>query len=81
MHCGKVRYLVMWPIFLPILVPVAVNWHVVVNYHVYGQEPPSVRMDRVMRARSGASGLWILQRLARSEAVRVERRQTFCVQK
>lgn len=38
----------MWPMFLPIFVPVAVNWHVVVNFHVYGQEQPSVRMNRVI---------------------------------
>lgn len=37
----------MWPIFLPIFVPMAVRYEVVVHYHVYGQLPP-MRMEPVI---------------------------------
>ncbi len=48
MHSGEMRRLVMWPMILPIFVPVAVNWQVVVHYHLYGQEPPSIGMGGVI---------------------------------
>lgn len=46
----------MWPVFIPIFVPVAVNWQVVVNYHVYGQEQPPVRMDRAIESEKKCAG-------------------------
>ena len=55
-HNEEMRFSVMWPMFLPIVVPVAVNWHVVVNYHVYGQEQPPVRMDRVIESEKKCVG-------------------------
>jgi hypothetical protein len=55
-HCDKARLSVMWPVFIPIFVPVAVNWQVVVNYHLYGQEQPPVRMDRVIESEKKCIG-------------------------
>ena len=55
-HCDKATFSVMWPVFIPIFVPVAVNWQVVVNYHVYGQEQPPERMDRVIASEKKCVG-------------------------
>lgn len=45
-HDEETTVLVMWPVFLPIFVPVAVNWRVVVHYHAYEHQQPAVRIDR-----------------------------------
>lgn len=38
----------MWPLILPVFIPVAVNWQVVVNYHIYGQAP--AKMEHILDA-------------------------------
>jgi len=38
----------MWPLFVPVFVPVTVNWQLVVNYHVYGQTP--AKSERIIEA-------------------------------